>query len=167
MSNVTQKPKPAASMKVDKDGKIAAHLSGLEELFGSKNEAFLVGMANQLINITSKGQKPDNEALAFAGSLIAGIKPRDEIEAMLAVQMAGIHNATVALARRLAHCETIPQQDSASRSLNQLARTYVTQVEALKRHRTGGQQRVIVEHVTVEAGGQAVVGTVETGGRGR
>ena len=38
------------------------------------------------------------------------------------------------------------------------------QMEALKRYRTGGQQRVIVEHVTVNAGGQAIVGTVMTGG---
>ncbi|HUS97392.1 MAG TPA: hypothetical protein VMX97_11680 [Hyphomicrobiaceae bacterium] len=40
------------------------------------------------------------------------------------------------------------------------------QAEALKRYRTGGQQRVIVEHVTVNEGGQAIVGNVETGGRG-
>ena len=37
-------------------------------------------------------------------------------------------------------------------------------MEALKRYRTGGQQKVTVEHVTVNAGGQAIVGTVETGG---
>jgi hypothetical protein len=33
--------------------------------------------------------------------------------------------------------------------------TFTTQVEALKRYRTGGQQKVIVEHVTVNEGGQA------------
>ncbi len=40
------------------------------------------------------------------------------------------------------------------------------QIEALKRYRTGGRQTVTVEHVTVNAGGQAIVGNVETGGRG-
>jgi hypothetical protein len=36
----------------------------------------------------------------------------------------------------------------------------------LNRHRGKGQQRVTVEHVHVHAGGQAVVGNVETSGGG-
>ena len=42
----------------------------------------------------------------------------------------------------------------------------VSQVEALKRYRTGGEQTVRVEHVTVNEGGQAIVGNVTHGGRG-
>jgi hypothetical protein len=42
----------------------------------------------------------------------------------------------------------------------------VTLLEALNRHRGKGQQKVTVEHVHVHAGGQAVVGTVETQGGG-
>jgi hypothetical protein len=91
---------------------------------------------------------------------IRTVQPRDELEAMLAVQMGAIHQATMMMARRLNHVKTIPQQDAAERSLNKLARTYTTQMEALKRYRTGGQQRVTVEHVTVNAGGQAIVGAV-------
>jgi hypothetical protein len=34
------------------------------------------------------------------------------------------------------------------------------QVEALKRYRTGGEQKVTVEHVTVNQGGQAIVGNI-------
>lgn len=85
---------------------------------------------------------------------------------MLAVQMGAIHQATMMLARRLNHVENIPQQDAAERALNKLARTYATQMEALKRYRTGGQQKVTVEHVTVNEGGQAIVGAVTHGGRG-
>ena len=40
-------------------------------------------------------------------------------------------------------------------------------MEALKRYRTGGEQKVTVEHVTVNAGGQAIVGQVSGGGSGR
>lgn len=43
----------------------------------------------------------------------------------------------------------------------------VVLLEALKRYRTGGQQKVTVEHVTVNEGGQAIVGAVAHGGRGR
>jgi hypothetical protein len=37
-------------------------------------------------------------------------------------------------------------------------------MEALDKHRGKGQQTVRVEHVTVNAGGQAIVGNVEAGG---
>src|SRR5437667_3012401 len=70
------------------------------------------------------------------------------------------------LARRLAHVDNIPQQDSAERAFNKLARTFASQVEALKRYRTKGEQKVTVEHVHLHAGGQAVVGTIETPGVG-
>ncbi len=49
------------------------------------------------------------------------------------------------------------------RSLNRLARTFAAQMEALKRYRSKGDQRIIVERVTVENGGQAIVGNVGTG----
>ena len=49
---------------------------------------------------------------------------------------------------------------------NKLSRTYAALVEALNRHRGKGQQKVTVEHVHVHAGGQAVVGMVETPGGG-
>jgi hypothetical protein len=39
-------------------------------------------------------------------------------------------------------------------------------MEALTRYRTGGQQKMTVEHVTVQAGGQAIVGNVSHPGGG-
>ena len=49
---------------------------------------------------------------------------------------------------------------------NKLCRTYSAQMEALRKHRNGGKQTVVVQHVNVNDGGQAIVGNVETGGRG-
>jgi hypothetical protein len=106
------------------------------------------------------GPKPDEDGANFVLSVVKGIKPEDQIEAMLAAQMAAIHCATMTFARRLAHVENIPQQDSAERILNKLARTFATQVEALKRYRSKGEQTVRVERVTVYEGGQAIVGNV-------
>ena len=86
---------------------------------------------------------------------------------MLAAQMAAVHMATMTFARRLVLVETIPQQDSAERAFNKLARTFAAQVEALNRHRGKGQQKMTVEHVHVYEGGQAIVGNVNrTGGEG-
>ena len=96
----------------------------------------------------------------FMVSVVKGIQPRDQIEAMLAAQMAAVHMATMRFARRLAHVDNIPQQDSAERAFNKLARTFAAQMEALKRYRTGGEQKVSVQHVSVSEGGQAIVGNV-------
>src|SRR5262245_40276468 len=102
-------------------------------------------------------------------SVVQGISPKDETEALLAVQMAAIHSATIVAARRLTRTETIPQQDSASNMLNKLARTFAAQVEALKKYRSAGEQTIKVQHVTVNDGGQAIVGNVsqERGGRAK
>jgi hypothetical protein len=94
------------------------------------------------------------------------LAPTDPTEALLVVQMAAIHSAMVVAARRLAHIETLEQQDSASSMLNKLARTFAAQVEALKRYRHHGEQIIKVQHVTVNDGGQAIVGDVQQAPRG-
>ena len=136
----------------------------LMEAFGTASPEFANLFIHQLREAGSKGQEPGPDGLNFMVSVVNGIAPRDQIEAMLAAQMAAVHMATMTFARRLNQSDTILQQDSAERAFNKLARTFTTQMEALKRYRTGGQQKVTVEHVTVNAGGQAIVGTVETGG---
>ena len=50
--------------------------------------------------------------------------------------------------------KTIPQQDSAERAFNKLARTFAAQVEALKRHRSVGEQTMRVGQVTVSEAGR-------------
>ena len=82
-------------------------------------------------------------------------------------QMAAVHLAIMTFSRRLAHVDTIPQQDSAQNAFNKLARTFAAQVEALKRHRSGGEQKMTVQHVHVAEGGQAIVGNVSTPSPGR
>ncbi len=130
------------------------------EALGTTSPAFFDGLLHQLVSASGKGQEPNERELNFMLSVVRSIEPQDEIEAMLAAQMAAVHMASMTFARRLAHVETLPQQDSAERAFNRLTRTFATQMEALKRYRTGGQQKMTVEHVTVQAGGQAIVGNV-------
>ena len=66
----------------------------------------------------------------------------------------------------------LPEQTFEGRQVNlsaasKLSRTYAALLEALNRHRGKGQQVVRVEHVTVQAGGQAIVGAVTQGGGGQ
>lgn len=146
------------------DPKVAALL--LMADLGTMDAAFYSGITGQIARIGSRGQDLDEANSNFLLSVVRSVQPRDELEALLAVQMGAIHAATMMMARRLNHVQTLPQQDAAERALNKLARTYALQMEALKRYRSKGEQRVIVERVTVNKGGQAIVGAVGHGGRG-
>ncbi len=114
-------------------------------------------------NIATTKRQVSAEKMDYLMAMVAGIKPRDQLELMLAVQMAAIHDATLEMAARLKRVDTLPQHDSAERSLNKLARTFACQLEALKRYRSKGNQRIVVERVNVSEGGQAIVGNVDRG----
>jgi hypothetical protein len=141
-------------------------LSLLAEALATTDVSFVVGLIGQLADAGTRRRKVDERELNFMLSVVKGAKPKDQIEAMLAAQMAAVHTATMTFARRLANVENIAQQDSAERAFNKLARTFAAQVEALKRYRSRGDQTVRVEHVTVNEGGQAIVGNVAHRGGG-
>lgn len=150
------------------DWAIEMHLMGewgaLVDAIGSV--AVSAGLLSQIAALGVPGKRADTDASNFALGFLDSMQPRDAAEALLMTQMAATHQATMLIARRLNHAETIPQQDAAERALNKLARTYAAQMEALKRYRSKAQQVVRVERVTVESGAQAVVGNVTHKGRG-
>ena len=99
-----------------------------------------------------------NAALA----MIEAASPRDEVEGALAVQMACTHTAAMAVLAKLDIPFTSERRVVAFGSAAaRLMRTYATQVEVLRRLRSGGQQFVRVEHVHVNDGGQAIIGNVK------
>jgi hypothetical protein len=114
----------------------------------------------QVASVFWKGAVDTNANAAIA--LIRDIAPKNGIEALVAVQMVAVHNTALEQLRRA----LLPDQpaefiDSLSNRATRLLRLFVDQVEALDRLRGGGaRQTVRVERVTVEAGGQAVVGAV-------
>ena len=138
----------------------------LMKALGTTDEDFLAGLVRQLVDAGSQGTTPDERETNFMLAVVKGIEPHDQIEAMLAAQMAAVHNATMTFARRLARVENIQQQDSAQTAFNKLARTFAAQVEALKNYRSKGEQKMTVQHVHVAEGGQAIVGTVNAPAEG-
>lgn len=95
-------------------------------------------------------------------AMLKGIQPSDELEGMLAAQMVATHNAALECFRRAMLPEqTFQGRDSNLKSGTKLAALYTRQMDALNKHRGKGQQKVTVEHVHVEAGGQAIVGNID------
>ncbi|WP_209505911.1 MULTISPECIES: hypothetical protein [unclassified Ruegeria] len=142
----------------------AACALAMHEL-GTVDYRFFEGVMDQVATLGQQDSSVSEAASNFVMSVVAGVGPRDEIEAMLAIQIGAIHQATMMMARRLNHVKTLTQQDSAERALNKLARTFTNQVETLKRYRSKADQTVRVERVEVKEGGQAIVGNVHNGGQ--
>jgi hypothetical protein len=113
-------------------------------------------------------QKDVDIRVARALELFESLEPADGAEGMIATQMVGTHFAALECLRRA----TLPNQtfegrDMALKHAEKLMALYAKQLATLDKHRGKGQQKVTVEHVHVEAGGQAIVGNVETGQRGK
>jgi len=95
--------------------------------------------------------------------LYESLEPADGAEGMLAMQMVGTHYAAIESLRRAAlPDQTFEGRDMALKQAHKLMALYTQQVATLNKNRGKGQQKVTVEHVHVEAGGQAIVGNVGT-----
>ena len=109
-----------------------------------------------------------NVRIARALKLYESIEPEGGLEGMLAAQMVGTHSAALECLRRAAvEGQTFAGRDMALKHAQKLMTLYTQQLAALNKHRGKGQQKVTVEHVNVAAGGQAIVGNVETGQSGK
>jgi hypothetical protein len=111
---------------------------------------------DQLAQLARRGDVIDQQrANALFGS-VQEIGPTNGIEAMLALQMAAVHDNAMMAGSRLRSSQNIVEQDSTERAFNKLCRTYTSQMETLKRFRTAGENAT-VQNVQVNEGGQAVV----------
>jgi hypothetical protein len=145
---------------------IITDVAGFNASIGAEGDTFATGIVNGLCQAAQLGALVNEEQVNFGLSIVRGLHPRDQVEALLGAQMAAIHIATMRTAANLGWAKSHQLADQHERALNRLARTFTAQVEALKRYRSKGEQRVYVERVNVNEGGQAIVGNVSHGGGG-
>jgi hypothetical protein len=148
----------------------------LADAFGTRSLQFVYSMLKGLGKTTEDHSlnhgllpgSPDQLALNAALAVIDGVRPKDEIEAMLAAHMAVTNIALLELGARTREAiaghpyegNGIKRLDVLDNLTNKFMRTYTMQVEALARKRRKGEQSIRVEHVHVYGGGQAIVGNV-------
>jgi hypothetical protein len=170
----TSRPKPLrTSLKANKeDGTIKTHVGPthndhdgwsirLLDALGTRSADFAnTEVERILFAMTPRDGMPTEAQLNAAVAVLNGVGPRDEVEAMLASQMAVTHALAMDLLGRVKQSPTVPYMETCANLATKLQRTFVAQVEALAKLRRGGEQKVTVEHVHVHAGGQAIVGAV-------
>jgi hypothetical protein len=137
----------------------------LRKLFGTTHDEIAGGLFRHCLKVLKEDEASDefkgNDERMFMVAAIAEIKPRDGVERMLSVQMAVTHVAMIRAGRSMAYASTLEQVKAHNNGYTKLARTYAAQMEALRKHRNGGKQTVVVQRVNVEDGGQAIVGAVQ------
>jgi hypothetical protein len=148
-------------------------ISKLKHLGGSKSDEWNLMLCNQVIGAAWFGRNPqpekqlDNQRTAIL-AFLAGVNPKDTIEGMMAAQLFASHAAAMECYRRA----MLPDQSMEGKQMNltlaaKLTRANAEQVAALSKHRGKGPQKVVVEHVHVYPGGQAIVGQVTPRGSGK
>lgn len=123
----------------------------LANTFGTASQDF----ANQMLLDIVNAVGTDRTALGAAIALIGAVEPANELEGMLAVQMAAVHASAM---RELAETRkpgSLAMAQHRANTSTKMLRTFATQLEALGKLRRGGEQ--VVRHVHVYEGGQAVV----------
>lgn len=174
-SAARQKPSEAPNISVEMEDGVArvhigetsseANVEALMKALGTEDTKILDGFLSQIGNAVSM-QCVNEQQMQFAIAFVKSVEPENEMEMLLATQMAAAHICSMEASRLYMNGSTLPGRDSAERAANKFMRTFAAQIDALKRFRHGGQQKVTVEHVTVNEGGQAIVGPVKHGGRG-
>ncbi len=96
----------------------------------------------------------------YIGTMLSSFEPRNVQEAMLAVQMVGVHNQTIELLSKATKYDALFAKEEYLKLALKMSRLFATQLETLKKIRSKGEQRMIVEHVHVHSGGQAIVGNI-------
>jgi len=137
------------------------NLVGLAEATGATDLDLVKHLINQgssvVPGIADRAAKPN-----VAVAALHGIRPQNELEGLLAVQMVACHNMALECAHRaMLSDQTSDRVNANVNRATKLMRTFTAQVEALQKLRgKTSQQKVTVEHVHVNKGGQAIVGAV-------
>jgi hypothetical protein len=110
-----EKSVPSPRMKVSMKGDVATispdhpdagigHLLLMETL-GASEPDFIDGLLGQLANVGTKDRAVDERGLNFMLAVVKGVEPKDQVEAMLAAQMAAVHNATMKATPHTCSCD--------------------------------------------------------------
>lgn len=168
---------PQVSVQLSADGQPcfdASHSDGrgwmthLKGTVGSTSSAYALGTIQSLTSLLGADVSAEAKAAAVNSMLavVSGVAPQNEVEGMLAVQMAASHQLAMTLMARVGRAEHIPVLESNGNMALKLLRISREHAEALAKLRRGGNQTVRVEHVHVHSGGKAIVGNVTHPGGG-
>jgi hypothetical protein len=151
------------SLAKAEDGSIAANVhsvQGYKAMFGTNQLETANGLMQALVNALGGNNETYHELTV---SLMSELAPRDPMEGMLIAQMSATHVAISSFSMQMVNATYADRREGYERSLTRLERTFIAQMMALKKYREKPLGKMQVGHVTVNDGGQAIVGQAQSG----
>lgn len=158
-----QKSKPPKIQLVNNCFKIEDQetLKKIGQSLGTLDEGVLNRFMNQVVQTDESFQINLESSANVILSILYGMSPKNEMEAMLAMQMIGAHNLAMRFMRGAMIKDQPPEfVEMHTNRAAKLMKVYCQQMELFNRMKGMSQQKVVVEHVHVHQGGQAIVGAV-------
>ena len=133
--------------------------TGIEGIASDVIKAIMSPLINLIAN---QGNNDADSAFNKSITLIAASDPKNQLELMLATQLAMTHITLGKSAQLLdRNCSEVKTINSLGNLYTKLSRLGIDQINTLERMKGKGQQKIIVERVNIEAGGQAAIGVYE------
>jgi hypothetical protein len=134
----------------------------LRKALGSGSGAFLEACLRRLLAAcTLPGQLvPTSTGVSAALALIESLEPENEIEAVVAVDIACLHAASANMLGRLAKHSVPSNAASTAGAVAKLERAFHSSVALYHRLKHGHRQVIRIERLEIQSGAQAVVGQV-------
>jgi hypothetical protein len=165
-----QKPNvvpPTKAVRKARGAGIAEIRKEVCEASGIRGERPAERILSQLMQMQTWGPADADgvERALAAFEMLVELKPANVVEALLTVQMVGVHETALMFLKHATREEqTFAGRDANTFRATRLLRLFIEQLEAMARLKgKAGQQKVTVEHVHVYQGGQAIVGAVNAG----
>jgi hypothetical protein len=154
-----------------KDGSLAARqTAGIADIQVAANaviKAAAIGDTTTASDSDAKRDATRETHLNDVATRMHALAPADGLEGMTATLLIAVQDAAVKALTDSTRADTYTARASSASRASRLVEGFVKLADLRARLRGGGtQQRVTVEHVTVAAGGQAVIGAVAGAGGG-
>ena len=139
--------------------------TGIEGIASDVIKAIMSPLINLIAN---QGNNDADNAFNKSITLISASDPKNQLELMLATQLAITHitlgKSAQLLDKNYSEVKTIT---SLGNLYTKLSRLGIDQINTLERMKGKGQQKIIVEKVNIASGGQAAIGVMRGGGNAK
>jgi hypothetical protein len=159
-------PAKRGDVRLAPKAELQAHKAGFREVFGNTlSDEFVDEMLTQLDALLAPGACETLEpgTVNAAIVLIASVKPQNELEALIAVQIVATGFAALKFLRRGQAVLEEAYISVYGGYATRLLRLQLELIQALDKHRRGQKQTVQARDVHIHSGAQGVVGIINSG----
>lgn len=151
------------SPDVGNSQELSEWMNNLKNLLHTQSDTQATTLLSLAMSASTKGETSMNAAAAT----LCDLGPRDALEVLLMSQMTACFYNNMKILTKLQSVTDIGAQERHLNISVRLQRTFLLQIEALKKYRSGGKQTIIIKRIAVNEGGQAVIGSsISTQGGG-